>query len=470
MLQAHERNLRLSTPLARIARVAGILVMLTSSFDLFLVLQVGGNFRFCQAVSLVCVGLSALLVMRGRVVPTLGLIPLGIWWIVQLFFAPVTDFWPKSFGYCFWLLLDVAVIFAFVQLFSRDARGLRRLLQWYLLSFSIIASFGIVQFCLPLFGLPSPFVTQWFIAGFVARANGMSYEPSYFASYLLIGFVLSDHLRRCPDLTDRDRRAASCTYWLTMAGIVLSSSRSGILFLLLNLIFTQLWTAISAVQIRHYRFVLAHAKSAFSAAAGLVLIGAGIVLSGRILENRPEAAVLLFSGTGLFGSATHSVLDREKSFEDTLTVFAEHPFIGRSLGGVSYAVGALHGEDITSFEESKLFEGMSVFAEALAASGLVGIVPFIAFLVVTIQKPLKLSGQAGPFYRVWMRALVKALLFEWAILQFNQNILRPYLWVHLAILATVYAAARHATIYSRPTSKELTVLPSPSDTASFLRR
>jgi len=35
-----------------------------------------------------------------------------------------------------------------------------------------------------------------------------------------------------------------------------------------------------------------------------------------------------------------------------------------------------------------------------------------------------------------------ALVFEWAILQLNQNILRLYLWVHIALLATVFAAAR----------------------------
>jgi len=43
---------------------------------------------------------------------------------------------------------------------------------------------------------------------------------------------------------------------------------------------------------------------------------------------------------------------------------------------------------------------------------------------------------------VWLRALVLALVFEWAILQFNQNILRLYLWVHIAVLATVFSAVQ----------------------------
>ena len=62
------------------------------------------------------------------------------------------------------------------------------------------------------------------------------------------------------------------------------------------------------------------------------------------------------------------------------------------------------------------------------------------FLIVTIRKPLKLARIVSPFYASILRALVRSLLFGWAILQFNQNMLRPYVWVHIAILATVYAA------------------------------
>jgi hypothetical protein len=180
-------------------------------------------------------------------------------------------------------------------------------------------------------------------------------------------------------------------------------------------------------------------KIALAAAIAVCLVKAAAVL-----EDHPETVTLLLGGTGLYGSAAHSVLDRENSIVDTLTVFEQNPLLGRSLGGVSYAIGELHGQRIASFKESKLFEGMSVFSEALAASGVIGILPFILFLAVTIYKPLKLTKSTSPYYAVWLTALVRALIFEWAILQFNQNMLRPYLWVHLAILATVYASALKA--------------------------
>jgi len=115
--------------------------------------------------------------------------------------------------------------------------------------------------------------------------------------------------------------------------------------------------------------------------------------------------------------------------------------MGQSLGGVSAAIASLHGQTIRTFEDSKEFEGMNVFAEALAASGILGVIPFIAFLMVTVRKPLTLTNLVHPFYASTLRALVRSLVFAWAVLQFNQNLLRPYLWVHIGVLATVYAAA-----------------------------
>jgi O-antigen ligase len=159
-------------------------------------------------------------------------------------------------------------------------------------------------------------------------------------------------------------------------------------------------------------------------------------------ERNPAALLLFLNGTGVSDTAAHSVIQRESAFSDTLTVFTEHPLIGESLGGVSSGIAALHAYTVRSFEDSKPFEGMNIFAEALAASGIAGIAPFIWFLIETTAKPLNIAKRASPLDSALIRALVRALLFAWAILQFNQNILRPYLWVHLAVLAAVCAAAQ----------------------------
>jgi hypothetical protein len=434
-------NIRLSQPLNRLAIVTAVLILLTSSFDIFLVLEAGGNYRFCQIITPILVFLAIVKAARSKRIPVLGAVPLVLWFIFQVSFIPTTDFWPKSVGYCFWLLLNLSLVFSCVQLFSDNLGSLLTILRWYVYSFALVASFGIVQFLLPLLGLGGPLVKQWFIPQDLARANGFSYEPSYFASYLLIGFVLVGSLRRNRSSL-LPSRTLLAVYWLTALGIVLSSSRMGIFFLFVDVFLSQFSLFLSffadLLRLRIAVFKVRALIPSFLSIAFICTTAAGASVA---IQKNPALALMLLNGTGISDTAAHSVIQREDSLEETLTVFLEHPLIGRSLGGVSSAIAELRGERVQSFADSKDFEGMNVFAEALAAGGVIGIIPFVCFVLVMFQRPWRLARIAPPFYSVLLGALLRSLLFAWVILQFNQNMLRPYLWTHLAILATVYAAA-----------------------------
>ena len=445
-------NSGLSSLLRKIVMAMAAVVLFTSSFDIFLVVQAGGNFRLCQ---LFVPPIFAVALLRGRrfgFIPTLGLRPLIIWLAFQALFIPNSDFWPKSAGYCLWLALNAALMFSFVQLYSWREDVVRRLLRFYCYSFAAVAAFGIVQFALPLLGYGSPLVEQWWIPGRLARVNGFSYEPSYFATYLLIGSVLIRALRqnRSDLLSKPEMRMLSL---ITTVSIILSSSRMGILFLLLDLLCYRVapWLRFLKELLRarlRLRTLKTLAPSIGWAAGALALVLAIV----NFAQNQPLMFLMFLGGTGVSGATAHSVVQRQGAFSDTLHVFEQNLFAGRSLGGVSEAIAALHGASIQSFEDSKAYEGMSVFAEVLAASGIAGVIPFLWFLVVTFRKPLQAAKRSNAFYSVLLRALVRALLFTWAILQFNQNILRPYVWVHLAILAAVYAAA----VSVSPRTEEIT--------------
>jgi hypothetical protein len=438
----------LSEPLKRAALIMAGLIILTSSFDIFLVIQAGGNYRLCQLVGLILLALAILRSTRAGKIPTLGVVPLSIWLIFQILFIPVSDFWPKSVGYCLWLTLNVGMMFSFVQLFTDDFQILSALVRWYCISFALIAIFGIVQFALPVLGYGGPLVAQWWIQDRLPRVNGFSYEPSYFATYLLLGFVFVGSLRRAHSSLLSPSALASI-YWLVAAGIVVSSSRMGIVFMLLDVTLHSLrpWS-LFVRDLAQKRIVLPTLKALTPSIVYLALMAISVTGAARVLESNPTIALLFLNGTGLSDTAAHSVIQREDTLEDTFTVFLQHPLIGRSLGGVSAAIANIHGDTVKSFEDSKAFEGMNVFAEALAASGIIGIIPFLAFLATTIRDPLLLAARSNPFHATLLRGLVRSLLFGWAILQFNQNMLRPYLWVHLAILATVYRATLQAA--SRP--------------------
>jgi hypothetical protein len=425
--------------------VTAILILFTSSFDIFLVVNAGGNYRFCQIILPPLIALAVITALRGRRIPTLGSIGLCVWFLFQIAFIPATDFWPKSLGYCLWLLLNLGLMFAFVQLFSQDPQTLRRLLRWYLYSFAFVASFGIFQFALPILGLPGILITQWWIPGTLPRINGFSYEPSYFACYLLIGFVLVSSLKRARS-TLLPSRALLAIYCLTAVGIVISSSRIGIVFLVAEVLLAAMrpWLSFFS-DIRRLRIVRSKVRplipSLLSLAFVLTLSGGTVIA----LESNPVLLLMFLNGTGVSDTPAHSFIQRENSFEETIAVFIQHPFIGRSLGGISSAIAKNEGDTIHSFEDAKKIEGMSVFAEVLAASGVIGFIPFLCFLVATIRKPLTLARIAPPFYSSLLYGLVRSLVFAWAILQFNQNVLRTYLWIHLAVLATAYAATLRVT-------------------------
>lgn len=72
-------------------------------------------------------------------------------------------------------------------------------------------------------------------------------------------------------------------------------------------------------------------------------------------------------------------------------MFKENPFVGHSLGGIAPAIGGLHNVLVTNQEQAKPFEGLSTFAEVLAAIGIIGFLPFILYIIMLIVAPLKLS-------------------------------------------------------------------------------
>jgi glycerol-3-phosphate acyltransferase PlsY len=114
------------------------------------------------------------------------------------------------------------------------------------------------------------------------------------------------------------------------------------------------------------------------------------------------------------------------------------------LGSVPFGflAGKLRGIDVTSLRIAKDNEGMAVFAEVLAASGIIGVIPFIVYIWRITVAPLKLAAKTRDVnLKNLLLGLGYALIIELMILQFNQNILRLYLWLHISILSATYALA-----------------------------
>jgi hypothetical protein len=424
-----------SDPAMDVARLAFLVGLGTASFDIFLAVQVGG-FTLRAHQALLAIPFAYVMGMaftQKRIRVPLGGIALLAWVVFILAFIPNTSFVARSAGYAAWLLLDVLIVVLAVQLFD-DTKWLKVLLRWYVASFLVVSMVGLAQLVLGLCHLPAPFVRQWLIPGRWPRLNGFSYEPSYYATYLLMGWVF------CACLIEQgsdflSRKLVYTTFYASTLALVLSTSRMGWAMV-------GLWAGAYV-----FRSVPRWRTPRLSLGGWLIamnLIGALVAGVGFVAAFKADRAVrFLAGGTGLFGTPAHSVNSRESRMAETLDLVRKNPFVGHSLGGVATAIGEARWEDVKSRNEAaKGQEGMSVFVEVLAASGVIGFVPFVVYILTLLIRPARLAARLGKPYSSVLGGLTWALAMELLILQFNQNVLRPYLWFHIGVLSAVYAALR----------------------------
>jgi len=408
-----------------------VAALFTSSFDIFLVLNLGFNFRITQILLLIPIGLAvANIVQKKRAIWPLGFGWLLLWTMIIITFVPNTYFLARSIGYALWLLFNVFAIFAFVQFISTPSKAVG-LVRWYVYSFVFVAVFGLIQFVSPLAGLGNNLlITQWWFYGILPRVNGFSYEPSYFATYLLMGWVVCAYLLQSKSTLFT--RTHLQFYFLTISlALVLSTSRMGILMMLI-------WYIQYPLQLL-VRLGLGHFNKRFFRITIIVLGVMLFLILLVIFVIGLDKLLFLFSGLGIFDTSSHSISERKVRMMDTLSLFINSPVIGYSLGGIGPAIAHLHGVTNIDFVAVKTYEGMCIFLEVLAASGLFGFIPFAIFIFLMVSRPLRLARKVLSEQSKILVALTLALIFELVILQFNQNILRPYLWLHLAVLAASYS-------------------------------
>ena len=176
------------------ARTLLYLVILTSSFDLVGVLHVGGaNARFSSLLMLSAFGFTLVIAaVERKLQRPIGFTYLLAWTALNLFFLTNTPYFFRSTGYLAWLLIDVALIIAMCTLF-RSESSVFRMAMWSWYSYVILSLFGILQFVIATLHLSEFFVRERFASVF-PRLNGLSYEPSYYATYIIAGWFVSGYL------------------------------------------------------------------------------------------------------------------------------------------------------------------------------------------------------------------------------------------------------------------------------------
>ncbi len=404
-----------------------------ASGDTFFVLHFPVTVRFAQLAFCIPITAAAIRVIRTqRLQVPLGFSSLLVWACFIVLFIPHTGFVAFSVGYAAWLLFNIGLVCATVCLFATPT-ALRVLLRWYVRSFGFVAGFAIFQFICPFMGVSPPLVKTWWIPGIFPRVPGISYEPSYLATYLIIGWLFTSYLfeKRSILLT---RRSLACCLFLDTLGILLSTSRLGVAIM-------ALWLARHPIRFLYslLRGKVALRSMRLSLGPTLLIAAAG----AAVLYVGADKVSFLLDGIGVLGRPANSLLGRENMFSDTVHIFETSPVMGYSLGGINYAIARRNEASVDNYKTMKQFTGMSVFAEVLAASGIIGIIPFLYYVITILFRPWKLADRVSRETGILLQGAVVALGGELIILQFNQSVLRLYLWVHIALLSALYGCARH---------------------------
>ena len=423
------------------------LMFLTVSFDTVLVLKAGGNLRLAQVLLVLLIVASLAQILQSRVVlwPR-GATPMAWFCLVHLLLLVISTQLFFSIELYLLLLLSVLGILAMVQLYGRAA-SIAGLMRNYLYSYVFIAIFGMIQFVSPALHLGQPLVVQWIKHGVIPRISGFSFEPSYFATYMIMGWIA------VVDLRITRARLTSGRQWLWFAWLmtivlICSTSKTAWLGMLLEgalRLLPLLWRTlrVQMVRLRVGSLVAPLPRLRAVAAVGLVMVLSAAALGA---VSRVVDLNVFLAGSGLNGTAAHSLNDRANRYGETLVVWRESPWVGYSFGGVSEIVAKLEGKEVQNRDDLKRYQGSPVVLDVLAASGIVGFVPFVWFFAVITFGELRLMREHWADDRAkWLHALIRALAFEGFVLLSDQYLFRVYLWIHIAMIAVVGYHLRYST-------------------------
>jgi O-antigen ligase len=386
-----------------------------------------------------------ILLKKQKLTLPLYLILLLVVAVINLLFVPNSVYIPRGLIYALTLLLFVFLISFSVN--TREYISLEKIVDIYVFSFLLHALLGAVQFIL-FYGFGINFFMMQ-----LGRINGLTYEPSYYVTYLVPGTILITLMA----LFLNEKRGRIIFYSLTASLVLLvlifSTSKLGmvesvtvILLAILVGIFLKLFKVLKEVNLkRNVSYFVAF--TVFFAAIFYVSGNIGSIINFLFPGKGEERISYLEKTEKILASSKETSFDiRLSQFKETLGIALENPLLGKSLGGVAPYRALKHGMNPKNNDDVKQFEGMNIFAEMLAGFGIIGFLLMLGFIILISYDGVRLGIKAlASNYRVSiiLIGLVLGFLLELFFLMFNQNVLRLYLWNHITLLALAIEKARY---------------------------
>jgi O-antigen ligase len=259
-----------------------------------------------------------------------------------------------------------------------------------IVSFVIVSAFGLFQFGGDMMGLPTSLtgLRDLYTKGVLGftRVQSTAYEPLYFANFLLIPLTFLLALFLSGRNTIKNGWLI-ILFGLGMINLVLTASRGGYLAAA---------AALFVVVIFYLRKVLT--------VRNMVIFAAAIVVVGWVVVRSLGAGGGLFTiekfqehiGNAFYGASYN---ERVETFDQAITAWHEHPWLGVGVGGFGPSVAPQ--PDYMPKDGWKIVN--NEFLELLAETGILGAFFFGLFVIVLLVRSLKAIAVTKDTY---LRALL----------------------------------------------------------------
>lgn len=323
-----------------------------------------------------------------------------------------------------YLLLPYLFIFHFSE---------NRVLKLYFFSFIFVGTYAALQLLLSFIGLKDPFVTQ-FLSKTLARPSAFAYEPSYYALYMT-PFVMMVNLHYLLEkkrpffiFSEINLKHVAFINFLFLVSTTTSSLFAYFVFLCTLPFFKEV----------PKKMILR---------LGFVIFISGIFFTALF----PSFAKTYFMKFFFQGFTHYSFYERWTGIVNCWHIFLKKPFFGVGLGGVPPYLFQAWQERESGFiflwqdylieivaNPFKIFEPSNVFTEILASLGIFGLLAFALFFYSYCHLAFWALKTKDENRRHFCLLFLISTLVMIIVLQFNQGVMRTYVWAHLGITCAYF--------------------------------
>jgi hypothetical protein len=351
----------------------------------------------------------------------------SLWILLSMFISALFSAHPFRSsvyigGYIFNFIFYFLVPINFFQYFDS-----KTILKIYSLAFSCLGLYAVSQLVLSWFGIYDPLATQRI--GTIVRGQGWTYEPSYYALYIT-AYVMFRNAQTIFE-PKSDFSFKRTLKLLRINCFLLASTSTGVIFSYPAFFLVSLW--ICSLQSVHGLASYARQRILkFSA----ICCALGGILSWLFWKH----FVLSFFKFFYFGFMAHgSFVARWEGIVSCFKLFVEYPVLGVGVGGVGphlFVKNSFYDTNPVTLQEVESFDPTNVFTEILASLGIVGLVGFIALFFAFYRsfKKMVVNSHISQQEKMVAIALFISLIVMLFVLQFNQGLFRPYIWIHAGII------------------------------------